>query len=895
MIASTCLAYLWTLQNSHLPKLIEVTPHVMKLSEIRTKFPLTDFATRHWLGHARAAGENQERLFLWTSKFFMDKPFIKFWLGFRNAIDEWPQALISNYGRVPALYFASLAGLNRSIELLLDSGAKIDAGSIIGRSALQVAAHEGHMELVMTLLDHGATAKARNMRHHPVGSGSHITALAAASWNGHIQTVQLLLKHAPDIDAGAGCTTGPSGEYNFPTALWSASFNGHLEVVQCLLVGGANVNAYDWLHGTALSAALSTAHTQVSLLLLQWDADIHTSGGDSHGNALCAAVFGGDLALVENLLQRGARISSHEEEYETALLTAVEVDRIDLVDVLLSHYTDIDRKVLDDALRRVRSTTDRRVIKTLLDHGANINHPRTHLLHMLCEQGSLQTARLLLENGADVNNQLNQDRNPLITACQNDRLDVVMLLISMGADVNHNNSEGVSALQMAFIYKCFEIAGYLLKNGAQISEAKSYHDPPLLTSCNCGNFEMVKMLCEHGANINQQSMRNQNALEAACNHGDIAIVQFLIDHGANVKMCDSNALTVASEKGYLEIAQLLLAHGADVRGGSPYKTPMQAACYGERIQVVELLLKNGAEVSVTAFGYGSTLNNACHTRNTDMVDLLLNAGLDVNAQTTAHGSALQFVCSSHLSVDLSMVRLLLKRGARVNARGGGLGTPLCEAASSGKVDVALMLLEKGADINLRDNRLGSALRAACSFRHMDLDTVHRLSESGFDLDVGSGEYGNALCAAVYNNHIELAQLLLDRGARIDTRGGQYGNPLQIAIMKGLDHIRKVLLKQGWRIVIRKRPLWRRGCVLSNRHRRIQRHETLRSINGKSWMFRDISSDHSWFSDSRSGSGRVSNMDHETYSREQRFSYSSSVHSSRSSSSDFWVGGSSGQG
>ncbi len=48
-----------------------------------------------------------------------------------------------------------------------------------------------------------------------------------------------------------------------------------------------------------------------------------------------------------------------------------------------------------------------------------------------------------------------------------------------------------------------------------------------------------------------------------------------------------------------------------------------------------------------------------------------------------------------------MVKLLLEKGADVNAKGEHGWTPLMEAANRGHSEAAKLLLEKGADVNLK--------------------------------------------------------------------------------------------------------------------------------------------------------------------------------------------------
>jgi ankyrin repeat protein len=854
-IASTCLAYLWTLQKPHLTKLMDAT-HGMEKHEIRTKFPLTDFATRHWLDHARLAGENQEKLFFWTSKIFVDKPFMEFWLQFYNPALGMGQRLSYAKATAPALYYASLGGLDRSIRLLLDRGAYIDAGSESGRSALQIAAHEGNVELVEILIRRGADINARNQYFLGPNSGSHMTALTAASNNGHVRTVQVLLEHGSDINAGFSTMVCP---VNFSgTALRAASANGHLGVVQLLLGHGADVNIDR--HGFALHAALSGAYTEVSLLLLKRGADT-CAYDDNYGTALHAAVLGDDLTIVKLLLERGA----HNTEWglHGAVEAAVMNDRYDMLETLLLHFSERDREndVLNAALGYTGLDTDGRIIRILLEMGADNIHRKNKLLAEACHRGYVAKVKLLLDFGAKFDRHFN-----CLTGTNKRRFNPLrhFYVASQGAQ--------------------FEIAKLLVARDAKSNSSDLYNATALKYACAIGRHEIVEYLLESGADVPKPCDYLSLPLDIACRSGALEVIEVLLKHGADVKACDSDALMFASRRGHIGIAQLLLAQGADVNGSRTSEAPIQAACYDENLELVELLLLNGADLNAARGNSGSALSNACLSGNTALVSLLLDRGVHPDALDERGCSALQRVCVCALGIDLNIVQLLLDRGADVNTRGGYLGTALYEATSKNEPEVVQILLERGADPNLRDKRFGSALQAACSRWCEHSDLVQLLLDNGADVDVGGGTYGNALCAAVYNRHVESAHMLLDRGAHIEMRGGEHGNALQIAIKRGLDDIRKRLLKRGWRIVIRKRPFWRRRCALSNWHPSIQRDNSLRPVySGRTnrYSSSDVSSDGSWSSAS-SGTTRTSSLDGRYHIHEPYSTCTSSIRSSSGS-------------
>ncbi|KAI0569585.1 ankyrin repeat domain-containing protein [Pyrenophora tritici-repentis] len=174
-----------------------------------------------------------------------------------------------------------------------------------------------------------------------------------------------------------------------------------------------------------------------------------------------------------------------------------------------------------------------------------------------------------------------------------------------------------------------------------------------------------------------------------------------------------------------------------------------------------------------------------------MVKLLLDKGADVNAQGGSYGNALQAASEGgHEAV----VKLLLDNGADVNAQGGYYSNALYAASSRGHEAVGKLLLDKGADVNAQGGYYGNALQAASFEGHEAV--VKLLLDKGADVNAQSGEYGNALQAASFEGHEAVVKLLLDKGADVNAQGGYYGNALQAASSRGHEAVVKLLLDKG---------------------------------------------------------------------------------------------------
>ena len=138
---------------------------------------------------------------------------------------------------------------------------------------------------------------------------------------------------------------------------------------------------------------------------------------------------------------------------------------------------------------------------------------------------------------------------------------------------------------------------------------------------------------------------------------------------------------------------------------------------------VERLLKSGVSPNVADAEGTPALMAATLFADARMVELLLKHGADSNRADTSGATALMWAVP-----DVEKVRLLLARGANVNARSGTERTPLLVAAAYPRtVDVLRLLLDRGADL-----RAQGTTALALAVRSADVEVVRFLVDRGLD-------------------------------------------------------------------------------------------------------------------------------------------------------------------
>ncbi|HGN1706022.1 TPA: ankyrin repeat domain-containing protein [Providencia rettgeri] len=191
-------------------------------------------------------------------------------------------------------------------------------------------------------------------------------------------------------------------------------------------------------------------------------------------------------------------------------------------------------------------------------------------LVLLAEQGDLQRIKVLVEQGANIEQRGLLQRTPLMAATLSNQVDVARYLIEQGANVNAKDSIQDSPYLYSGARGLQEILVLTLKNGADLKSTNRYGGTALIPAAERGHVKTVSTLIDAGVDVNHVNRLGWTALIEAIILGDgsdkyAQIVKLLIAGGADVNLADGKGmspLALAKSKGYHNLIEILENSGA---------------------------------------------------------------------------------------------------------------------------------------------------------------------------------------------------------------------------------------------------------------------------------------------------------------------------------------------
>jgi ankyrin repeat protein len=431
------------------------------------KFPLAEYAAKHWIDHACFEGVWQcveEGIKL---LFCVEKGHFAVWIWIHEPNWVWRCKEDADSPLPPLgtpLHYAAFCGLHGIVRFLA-AGHPLDVHSQCfdtESTPLHVASEEGHVEVARFLVEHGADTMAQD------GLGR--TPLHGASDSGSDEIARFLVEH------GADATTQDAGGL---TPLHYASGWGYIDLARFLVEHGAVVGAQDKNGRTPLHRASGRGRAQVARFLVEHGADV-TTRDKYMWTPLHRAME--DVNLARFLIDHGADMRAQDNYGHTPLHKAIRSSLVDSARFLIEHGADV----------------------TIRDNDGRI--PLHWASRLGCRDHNVELVRLLVEHGADVTAQDKQRLTPLHVASEVGHVKTARFLVKQGANVAAQDKHGQTPLHWASGKGNVEVALFLVERGADATARDKHGQTPLHVALREGHADLARSLVEHGGDAEAQAM-----------------------------------------------------------------------------------------------------------------------------------------------------------------------------------------------------------------------------------------------------------------------------------------------------------------------------------------------------------------------------------------------------
>jgi len=619
---------------------------------------------------------------------------------------------VGNDGETP-LHKAASSGDSYKVKQLIIDCADVNAEDYNHKTPLHYAVLHGSLDAPSYLLDAGAQPNAWAAFESTENSYSYWkTPLHLAVEKGAVELVKILVGKGSNVNSYIFDILEPdaifnkdtyNNDYYFWNRRWKklenplqiAANQGFVEIASILLMNGADVNGGE-IHSGIPPLHQASKYNSVEFvnLLIKNKVNINAKakeyekGREVGRTALHFAAGENAVDCARVLIESGAEIDAQDEDGLTPLHLAARAKALECVKILIqggANANAID-KGGKTPLHLAAKNGDVSVIKALIAGSANVNIKSKEggmfPLHNAISSGVSEAVKVLLDNGAKMDELNGFNDSPLKQAIEDGFPEITKILLGAGANPNEIDHLGYTVLHGAI--QKMDLIGMTNEEKEKAKRIQT---------------ENVKTLIDAGASIDKISSDGFTPLHQAISIGEVEIVKLLIDSGADLNV-------VEGEHKYRSMV-------------TRNWTPLHLAASGNDPQIVKYLLIAGAKVDVRDARERTPLHVAISEGNSEILKELIAGGADVNAMAYRGYSSYQ-QSALHIAVTHNSpksVEVLLKAGADFNVQDQRGNTPLHEVATTDNVEIAKLLISAGTNINIKNKENQTALDVAVRYQN----------------------------------------------------------------------------------------------------------------------------------------------------------------------------------
>ena len=360
------------------------------------------------------------------------------------------------------------------------------------------------------------------------------------------------------------------------------------------------------------------------------------------------------------------------------------------------------------------------------------------LLHLAVLAKRSELVKLLLENGADVNQLDTDNRTPLECALSMScDVELVQLLLNKGADVSKKNNRDKTPLQSAIINAC--------------------------------SLKVVEAILEKN---DTSILSGTNLLLHAVLSGSIKLVQrFWIESGLAWRNGEGESLLhLAVSSGHVNVAKFLLKKGVDINAtDNKQRTPLHLAVAEGKLNLVDFLIKENADVNRADNNKRTLLHLAILTGQCDLAkSLVLSCARPSLAMQDREDCTPLHLAILTGQFDLAKW-LILHTDASLAVQDSGGRTPFHLVILAGNAELMRLLCRRCSpdEINLKDKKGFSTLDYAVNCGHHSLQETLRNKKGAKTGKLLDNEPKSPLSSPVSHSPVEQTKPLIESKAKVE--------------------------------------------------------------------------------------------------------------------------------
>lgn len=664
---------------------------------------------------------------------------------------------------------------------------------------LMAASVMGYLEIAELLIDKGA-----EVNYQVRG----FNALTLACRMNYTDIAKLLLENNSKVNIVS---------FEGHTPLYFSLEYDNKEVFDLLIAYGADVNLGN---ESLLLKSLKMDDYYVNVLLSK---GVNPNVTNEDGSTpLMYAVRKNNKGMINKLLELGADINIVNEYGSTAASIAFYDNNIELGKLLFNKKW--DSYIISSIFWSVSREGYFEILDFLIENNADINYlndsyNQTALMYA-SERDHKQLYNYLIENGADLDVKNNDGDTALLTSIKDNSFYYITKLIEDGADITIKNNSGLDAMALAMdsYYYLPDVQEQLIKGGVNVNSKNSYGDTPLIQAVRNRKNNFIDIFIELGADVSIPNNAGNTAFMEAISLKNLSIAEKLLNHEADFETVNNQgetALIIATKIDDQEVIEFLLEKGAKDTIEEVYRN-ISTYIIENNIEKVNEYITKGYNIDHKGSNGIPILMQAVASDRLEIVKLILENGAYINC--TDNNEATPIMYASYLNL-LDIAKLLLDLDVSLRKTDKNKSTPLMYAASMNSYDVAKLLLDNDVNLEDVDSFNKTALNYAIDTNSQDviglffydpdylLDTFIKAIEADdieiiqITLDYGIDLYEDyisiaSLFTAIKHRKIEVLDYLIKSGVKINAQNLYGKTPLFYAAELGRKECAKMLLDAG---------------------------------------------------------------------------------------------------